>query len=129
MHLLPLFKSNQYHLRYCNLLPQIVRHKHDWNVKHGGNLLHSRFSVVVIWLWKGRKTTIQPNFRGLRIVSSDLNDMYILNMVIHESAISTWTWVFISFLHMYSCFLVYYFKEDGPNSLLQYWFSWKFYME
>lgn len=30
------FMSNQYHLRYCKLLPRMVCHKHDRNKKEEG---------------------------------------------------------------------------------------------
>lgn len=30
--------SNQYHLRSCKLMPRMIRHKDDGNIKQGGNL-------------------------------------------------------------------------------------------
>lgn len=56
MYLLSFIMNNQYYLRYCKLLPGIVRHKHDRNVKQQ-EIYYYHVVVRAIWLYRGGKVT------------------------------------------------------------------------
>lgn len=63
-HILSFIISNKSYFKYCVILTQMVRHKHDRNKRKGGNLLYSTLSMGIPGFKKGKYPDIASFSRG-----------------------------------------------------------------